>query len=75
MVDKLAKLKELIEDNDAFMRLSNMMNDMQIEMMQHNWPAEERVEKARIFRNELFIAISDYRDWWVARYHPATPNK
>ena len=71
-VDKLALLKGLVEDNDPFIKLTDKMSEMQIEMMQHNWSDEERIEKARVFRLDLFKAIGDYRDWWIARYHTPT---
>ena len=57
-------------DSDAYMKLSNMLNDMQIELMQHNWPAADRIEKASAFRNALFDAIADYRDYWIEHTNP-----
>lgn len=66
-IDKLAKLAEVVSDSDAFMKLMDIMSEMQIEMAQHNWSEDERNEKAKAFRLELFKAIGDYRDWWIAR--------
>lgn len=54
-------------DTTAFDKLNKKLNEMQIELMQHNWPSTDRIERAAAFRNDLFQCISDYRDWWINR--------
>lgn len=55
--------------DDAFFRLQDRLSEMQVELMRREWDGDlfRRVDAASRLREQLWQAIEDYRDAWLAR--------
>lgn len=51
----------------AYRLVQEVLTEMQVELMQHNWPESERTSKALELRLKLWDAIGAYRDDWLMR--------